>query len=122
MVTKVKKLCGIGPSNLLELRSIVTNLEPNEKGNGPSNELFLALSKVNFSNCVKLGRVPLKLLELKSKASRLTDMSSDRRFLLRSTIRQFPNDGGKEPEIEFDERLRVIKVVELISGMGPENV
>lgn len=49
-------------------------------------------------------------------------MSSDRIFLLRSTTSQFPSESGNGPEIEFDERLSVTKVVELIFGMLPVNV
>ncbi|KAL0282364.1 UNVERIFIED_CONTAM: Receptor-like serine/threonine-protein kinase [Sesamum angustifolium] len=49
-------------------------------------------------------------------------MSSDRRFLLRSIIRQFSIERGKRHESGFDERFCVPKVAELIPGMPPDNI
>ncbi|KAK4411619.1 putative L-type lectin-domain containing receptor kinase S.5 [Sesamum angolense] len=49
-------------------------------------------------------------------------MSSDRRFQLRSIIRQFSIERGKRHESEFDERFCVPKVAELIPGMPPDNI
>lgn len=69
--------------------------------------------------------LPVKPLELKSRTSKSvfhvvrTEISPDMRFLLRSTVRQFLIDGN-EPVMEFDERFKVPKVVELISGMEPD--
>lgn len=126
-VVEVKKVRGTRPSSLLELRStvLIFGWEPNEEGNIPSKELFLILSTVNLWNCVKLGMLPVKLFELKSRISNLsfqfirTDISSDSIFLLKSTTRQFPDEGGNKPESKFDEILTISKVVELIFGTEP---
>lgn len=99
---------------------------PSGDSKAPVKELLLSLRVVKLPVWeVIFGRLPERLLVLKSRNSNgvsqfcTVDMSSLIIFLLKSSLMHFPRELGKEPDKPFEERFKLIIVVELISGMNP---
>lgn len=125
----MKNLPGIIPPSLFKLRSTVDNFVklPDRDGKAPIKELLLSLRVAKLLNWeVMFGKFPKRLLELKSKNSNgvsqlcMVDMSPLIIFLLTSSLMQFPRELGNDPDMRFEERFKLLNVVELISGIEPE--